>query len=249
MDGEVQRFKILGTVDKFTSKAVARKEAAQRLKEINERLAGITVAGLCDRFKRECEKEDSELRPHSIATYKSFLRRVRDQWGEWRVEDLAGDISALEDWVTGFKTLGTPDRVIPDRIAKGKLTPGKTIPGQLPRPASKTTKLHLKAFMHLLFRYAKEWKLVKLQAKPVTFLDVKGRRKRLRKPNIITRDQRIALTTDPELCSHVRTMIFIAILLGHLGLRPRRVSPGSRPSTWHHKSWQRVPAKFTDRVC
>jgi len=52
MDGEIQRFEILGTVKKFTSKAAARKEASQRLKEINERLAGITVAGLCDRFKR-----------------------------------------------------------------------------------------------------------------------------------------------------------------------------------------------------
>jgi hypothetical protein len=78
MDGEVQRSEILGTLEKFTSKAAA----SQRLKEINERLAGVTVPGLCDRFKRECEKADSELRPHSIATYKSFLRRVRDKWGD-----------------------------------------------------------------------------------------------------------------------------------------------------------------------
>jgi hypothetical protein len=40
---------------------------------------------LCDRFKRECEKEDVEFRPHSIATYKSFLRRVRDRWDDSRV--------------------------------------------------------------------------------------------------------------------------------------------------------------------
>ena len=101
MDGEIQRFEILGTVKKFTSKAAARKEASQRLKEINERLAGITVAGLCDRFKHECEKDNSELRPHSIATYKSFLRRGRDKWGDQRVEDVAGDILALEEWVSG----------------------------------------------------------------------------------------------------------------------------------------------------
>jgi hypothetical protein len=147
MGGEVQRSEILGTVDKFKTKAAARKEADKKLLEIDERLAGIKVSGLCDRFKRECEKVDVELRPHSIATYKSFLRRVRAEWGEWRVEDLAGDILALENWVNGFHTLGTPDRVIPDRIAKGKLIPGKTIPGQLPRPASKKTKLHVKAFL------------------------------------------------------------------------------------------------------
>jgi integrase len=217
MDRGVQRSAILGTVDKFTTKAAARKEADERRKEINERLAGIRVSGLCDRFKRECEKEDGERRPHSIATYKSFLRRVRDEWGEWRVEDLAKDLEAIEDWINGFQTLGTPDRVIPDRVAKGKLIPGKTIPGQPPRPASKKTRLHVKAFLHLLFRYAIKWKLVKLQVNPVTFLKVKGRRKRVRKPNIITRDQWIALTTDPELCSHVRTMIFIAMLLGLRG--------------------------------
>jgi integrase len=214
MDGEVQRSEILGTVDKFKTKAAARKHADERRQEINERLAGIKVSGLCDRFKRECEKEDVELRPHSIATYKSFLRRVRDEWGEWRVEDLAGDILALEKWVNGFHTLGTPDRVIPDRIAKGKLIPGKTIPGQPPRPASKKTKLHVKAFLHLLFEYAMKWKLLKLQRNPMTLLKVKGRKKKVRPANIITRDQWIALTTDPELCSHVRTMIFIAMLLG-----------------------------------
>jgi hypothetical protein len=48
--------------------------------------------------KLECEKEDVEFRPHSIATYKSFLRRVRAEWGDWRVEDLASDIPVLEKW-------------------------------------------------------------------------------------------------------------------------------------------------------
>jgi hypothetical protein len=71
MDGEVQRSEILGTVDALKTKAAARKEADKKPAEINERNAGIKVSGLCDRFKRECEKEDVELRPHSIATYKS----------------------------------------------------------------------------------------------------------------------------------------------------------------------------------
>jgi integrase len=138
---------------------------------------------------------------------------MRDKWRDQRVEDLAGDILALEEWVNGFHTLGTPDRVIPDRIAKGKLIPGKTIPGQPPRPASKKTKLHVKAFLHLLFEYAMKWKLLTLQRNPITLLKVKGRKKKVRPANIITRDQWISLTTDPDLSSHVRTMIFIAMLL------------------------------------
>jgi hypothetical protein len=48
----------------------------------------------------------------------------------------------------------------------------------------------------------------------MTLIKVKGRKKKVRPANIITRDQWIALTTDPELCSHVRTMIFVAMLLG-----------------------------------
>ncbi len=36
----------------------------------------------------------------------------------------------------------------------------------------------------------------------------------MRPANIITREQWIALTTEVELCDHVRTMIFIAMLLG-----------------------------------
>jgi integrase len=218
MDGDVQRSAVLGTVDRFKSKAAARKEAAERFPEINERLAGITIAGLCDQYKRELEK-DPDRRPHSVATYKSFLRRVRDKWGDWRVEELAGNILALEKWVNEFQTLGTPDRVIPDRIAKGKTIPGKTVPGQAARPASKKTKLHVRAFVHLLFDYAIKWKMLKLRpdGNPVKFVKVKGPRKRVRKPNIITRDQWIALTTDPELCSHVRAMVFIAMLLGLRG--------------------------------
>jgi hypothetical protein len=112
-DGEGYRAHQLGTLDKFKTKGAARKEADRKLLEINERIAGIKVSGLGDRLKLEWEKANVELRPHSIETYKSFLKRVRAEWGEWRVDDLAGDILALENWVNEFQTLDTPDRVIP----------------------------------------------------------------------------------------------------------------------------------------
>lgn len=214
MDGEVQRSEILGTLDKFKTKAAARKEADKKLFEINERLAGVKVFGLCDRFTLECDKGTTGLRPHSISTYKSFAKRVRIDLGERRVDELVKDLDAIETWVNGYCTLGTPDRIIPDHMAKGKLIPGKTIPGKPPRDASKKTKLHIKAFLHMLFERAMRWNLIPLQRNPLTALKIRGRKKRYRKPNIITREQWIALTTDPELCSHVRTMIFIAMLLG-----------------------------------
>jgi integrase len=204
MDGEVQRSEILGTVEKFKTKGAARKEANRKLLEINERLTGIKVSGLCDRFTLACDKETVGLRPHSIATYKSFAKRVRADLGEWRVDELAKDLDAIETWVNAYRTLGTPDRKVK----------GVVIPGKPSRDASKKTKLHIKAFLHLLFEMAMKWKLIPLQRNPLTAVKVKGRKKRHRKPNIITRDQWIALTTDPDLCSHVRTMIFIAMLLG-----------------------------------
>lgn len=214
MDGEVQRSDILGTVDKFRTKAAARKEAAERLKEINERLAGIKVSGLCDRFTIACKNQTLGIRPNTAATYKSFNKRVRADLGQWRVDEFVKDLDAIETWVNGYRTLGTPDRIIPDHVAKGKLIAGQTIPGKPPRDASKKTKLHIKAFLHLLLEMAMKWKLIPLQRNPLTAVKVKGRRKRVRKPNLLTRDQWIALTTDPDLCSHVRTMIFIAMLLG-----------------------------------
>lgn len=184
----------LGTVDKFKTKGAARKEADRKLLEINERLAGIKVSGLCDRFTLECDKGKFQIRPNSIATYKSFAKRVRLDLGEWRVDTLVKDLDALETWVNAFRTLGTPNT--------------------LPRDASKKTKLHVKAFLHLLFELAMKWQTIPLQRNPLTAIKVLGRKKKVRRANIITRDQWLALTTDPELCSHVRTMIFIAMLLG-----------------------------------
>jgi hypothetical protein len=81
MEDGVRRSKRLGTVDKFTTTASARKEADKLLMEINERTAGLTMAGLCDRFNLEC-KRGGYLRPQSIQTYKSFAKRVRIELGE-----------------------------------------------------------------------------------------------------------------------------------------------------------------------
>ena len=193
MDGDVQRSEKIGTVHEFETKAAARKKAAERLKEINERSAGITVAGLCDRLKLEWEKP-KDIRPKTAKTYLGFMKRLRADWGEWRVEDMVKDMLAIENWVNDYEVLAKH--------------------GKPARPASKKTKLHIKAFAHLLFEHAMKWNLIPLQRNPLTVVKVKGRRKKVRRANIITRDQWIALTTEIELCGHVRTMIFIAMLLG-----------------------------------
>jgi hypothetical protein len=67
MDGDVQRFDILGTIHKFETMVASPKEAAERLKEINERLAGIKVSDLCDRLKALRERANGYAFLHIIA--------------------------------------------------------------------------------------------------------------------------------------------------------------------------------------
>jgi integrase len=129
-------------------------------------------------------------------------------------DDMAKDIMRIENWVNDLMTLGTPDRVVPARMAKGKLIPERSVKGIPPRPASKKTKIHFKAFLHRLFEYAIKWGNLKLQRNPITLVEIKGRRKRVRVPNLLTGEQYRALIADPELSEHVRTMIVIAMLTG-----------------------------------
>jgi integrase len=53
-----------------------------------------------------------------------------------------------------------------------------------------------------------------MQRNPILLVEVKGRSKRVRLHNLITSRQWHRLIEDKELASHVRTMIFIAMLLG-----------------------------------
>ncbi|MEO8736231.1 MAG: tyrosine-type recombinase/integrase [Edaphobacter sp.] len=52
-----------------------------------------------------------------------------------------------------------------------------------------------------------------MQRNPIELVEVKGKARRVRMMNLITREQWIKLIEDPELCAHVRVMIFIAMLL------------------------------------
>jgi hypothetical protein len=70
MEDGVRKSKRLGTVDKLTTKAAARKEADELVAEINERIAGIRVAGLCDRYLAE----KLPKRGSTSSTYRSFGR-------------------------------------------------------------------------------------------------------------------------------------------------------------------------------
>jgi hypothetical protein len=132
MDGDVQRSEILGTVDKFKTRGAARKEADRKLLEINERLTGIKVSGLCDRFTLAYKNQTLGIRPDTASTYRSFVKRVQADLGDRRVDELVKDLDAIETWVNGYRTLGTPDKVIPDHMAKGsRIVISSYVPEQL----------------------------------------------------------------------------------------------------------------------
>ena len=201
MDGGIQRSKRIGTVDKFPTRAAAEKKAAKLREEINDRIACIKISGLCDRYA----KEAMPARMSTSGPYRSYLKRIKDDWGHIRVDAMAKDIMGVETWIDSLHTIPTEDR----ESARGKI-----IKGRPARPVSRKTKFHMKWFVHRLFECAIKWGHLSMQRNPILLVEVKGRSKRVRLHNLITSKQWRRLIEDKEMASHVRTMIFIAMLLG-----------------------------------
>ncbi len=198
-----QKAQEIGTIEKYPTKAAALKSAkVKKLREeINDRVACIKVAGLCDRY----EDEALPARHSTSGPYLSYLKRVRDDWGHIRVDELAKDVMGIEKWIDGLQTIPTEDR---------KNARGKFIKGRPARLVSKKTKTHMKWFLHRLFEYAIKWGNISMQRNPVLLVEVKGKNVRVRKQNLLTRDHWLKLIGDPDLAPHVRTMIYIAMLIG-----------------------------------
>jgi integrase len=197
----VQRSERLGTVKQYPTKASAEKHAAKLLEEVNDRVAGIKVSGLCDRFI----KDGMDVRSHTAMTYRSLLKRVRSDWGDCRLDEMVKDIMAMEDWVNNLTTLPTEDR-----LSKR----GEFIKGRPAKPMSKKTKLHMKAFLSRMIECAMKWGLLTLQRNPVGLIQVKGKRIRVRTNTLLTGKQYRAIIKDPDLPAHVRVMIQVAMYLG-----------------------------------
>jgi hypothetical protein len=117
MDSGVQKSDILGTLDKFKTKAAAHEEADKHLAKINERIAEIRISGLCDRYA----KEAMPARMSTSAPYRSYLKRIKDGWRHIRVDAMAKDVTGVETWIDGLHTIPTEDR----ESARGKIIKGR----------------------------------------------------------------------------------------------------------------------------
>jgi len=69
MEDGVQKAEHLGTTIQYKTKAPARKEAGRRSTEINERVDGIMVSGLCDRLRLEGERPANSVHTRSTSGY------------------------------------------------------------------------------------------------------------------------------------------------------------------------------------
>jgi integrase len=199
-DGK-QKAEPIGSIQKYPTKAAATKKAAKMREEINERANAITFAGLCDKYIAEALPSH----PKTADTYRGFIKRLKMTWAKERVDLMAKDIMGIENWIDALETIPTEDRIGSDK---------KPIKGRPSRPVSKKTKIHYKAFLHRLLEYAIKWGHVNMQRNPIGLVEIKGRAKKVRRHTLLTHDQWHALISDSELVVHVRTMIFIAMLLG-----------------------------------
>jgi integrase len=211
MDGDVHKSEIIGTVEKYKTKAAAEKAVAKKREEINELRAGYKVSALCKRFLEEGMKD---VRPRCQTTYKSFLKRVRMEFDGWLVSDMIREVTTVEDWINDYQRLPVPEKIKPAYMAKGKLVPAVVTPGKPARDVSKKTKLHLKAFIHLLYKYAMKWQMAPFTENPAKLIDVRGRKKAVRIHTYLTGEQYQSIIADPDLPQHVRVMIQVAMLLG-----------------------------------
>jgi hypothetical protein len=153
MDGGIQRSKRIGTVDKFPTRAAAEKKATKLREEINDRIACIKISGLCDRYA----KEAMPARMSTSGPYRSYLKRIKDDWGHIRVDVMAKDIMGVETWIDVLHTIPTEDR----ESARGKI-----IKGRPARPVSRKTKFHMKWFVNRLFECAIKWDTYQCSATP-----------------------------------------------------------------------------------
>jgi len=202
-DAGIQRSKNIGTLQKYKSKAAAEKAATDFRREINDLAQGVSMSALCKRF----EKDGMPGRSSTSSPYRSYLKRVKEEWGNWRIQDFTKAVLEVEAWVNDLQTLETSKAP--------------------PRPCSRKTKHHMKAFVHRLIELAMKWGMIPMQRNPMALIEFKKGRTNSaprRKLILLTSEQYLSLMSDPKLGQHVKVMIQVAMLLGlraseFLGLR------------------------------
>jgi integrase len=210
-DGDSQRTRRIGIIEKYPTKASAEKQAQKLRRSINDQLECLFVSDLLDRY----EKDDLPARGPTNSAYRSSLKRIRERWGKMRLEAQAEDMMGIELWINNLET-------VPTKNTKARLL-------------AKKSRTNLKALLHRLFERAIFWGMLELQRNPVGLVSVKGKSGRTRPLILVTVEAYGKMLKDPELVDHVRMMVMIAMCLGLraseiLGLRWESFDNAAEPT-------------------
>lgn len=189
----VQRSEWIGTVKALPTKAAAEKAAERFRKHLNTGIEVITVGDLIDRYELEAMPE----RAATAASYRSIFKRIRERWGNTRLDRFADNMMLVEQWLQELRIVGRHPR-----------------PGVHPL-ISPLFRAQIKNALHLLMEKGMMWGRLSMQRNPLDVVRLKGSA-RTKEIVILSVAQYSALLDDPELPEVVKVLIQ---LLSGLGLR------------------------------
>jgi integrase len=194
------RSHVIGMVEQYRTKAETQRTLASVRVDINNRVEVATFGQLCDRYIKEGLPERHST---SSALRSMINHRIKPDWMNEHISDMAANPLAVEQWIKGLQT-----------------KPWKK--ADKPRDLSPKSKAHTKAVFHRLFECAMRWRYLPIQRNPMSLIELHGSSRRTRKIVLISTEQYQKLL--PLLSSHCRVMVILAMCLGPrvseiLGLR------------------------------
>ncbi len=184
------KYRVLGTVLQFKTKAAAQQALGDVKANINSRLDGATFGDLCDRYLREGLPE----RHATASALRSMVKyRIKPYWADVLVSEMAVDPMSVEQWI---KNLQTKPRKKDEK----------------PRPLAPKSKAHTKAVFHRLFECAMRWRYLTIQRNPMSLIEIPGASRRVRKIVLVPIAKYQMLL--PKLPQHCRVMVILAMCLG-----------------------------------
>lgn len=184
----------IGSIRQYPTKSSAEK-AAEKMRSLlnNAPTEIITMSDLIDRYEREAMPE----RATTAASYRSAFRRIRERWGDMRLDQFSIDMVSVEDWLQNLVVIGRHPK-----------------PGAKPL-VSGLYRAQIKNLLHALIEHGMKWGALSTQRNCIELVRLKGA---TRAKDLVILDvaQYAALLDDPELPEVVKVMIQ---MMSGLGLR------------------------------
>lgn len=186
---------VLGTVEEYPTRKSVMTKVEEIRARINTEPKGVFFRDVAKRYKDEVLPQ---LRPRTQSTNLGTLRHLENQYNDRRIGTITP--GELDSFLNTLKSHG--------RKGKGGVLQG------VGRELSKTTRQHVKALAHHVWRQAMLWGYLKLETNPVQITRIThGARARVRSV-IVDPDVYGRLLADPELPLLVKTMVRVAMITG-----------------------------------